>query len=254
MDTMDASLIFQRSCEDFPLWEACAMAETQKLTESHVARPDEFADQSSYPVFPVSFAVGEGALDETGYRTQMDLWSKENGWSMLCLLAASLFSDAPWLTRSSFELHVQMLEHHPFWQQASALLDLLDLMAAQAYLHHGSHSSANFHSNSILHPAYHGGIHSQSRVSPYHHFHSLFSISCLVCRISHPSTNHGLAAVKRDVAIDIKDQKPGKVKPGTMFTALFGLAPLCKENNKKRMRFCGLCLGDSVACYQSREI
>ncbi|KAJ7580819.1 hypothetical protein C8J56DRAFT_1057774 [Mycena floridula] len=143
------------------------------------------------------------------------------------------------------------IEHHPFWQQASALLDPLDLMAAQAYLHHGSHSSANSHlnSNSSSQNASHGGIHSQSRVSPYHHFRSLFSISCLVCRINYPSTNHGLAAAKRDVAIDIKDQKPGKVKPGTMFTTLLGLAPLCKEHDKKRMRFCGLCLRDSAACY-----
>ncbi|KAJ7591712.1 hypothetical protein C8J56DRAFT_780928 [Mycena floridula] len=147
------------------------------------------------------------------------------------------------------------IEHHPFWQQASALLDPLDLMAAQAYLHHGSHSSANSHSNSnsSSQNASHGGIHSQSRVSPYHHFRSLFSISCLVCRINYPSTNHGLAAAKRDVAIDIKDQKPGKVKPGTMFTTLLGLAPLCKEHDKKRMRFCGLCLRDSAAgAYDNR--
>ncbi|KAJ7584928.1 hypothetical protein C8J56DRAFT_1053332 [Mycena floridula] len=146
------------------------------------------------------------------------------------------------------------VEHHPFWQQASALLDPLDLMATQAYLHHSSHSSANSHSNSnsSSQNASHGGIRSQSRVGPYHHFRSLFSISCLVCRINYPSTNHGLAAAKRDVAIDIKDQKPGKVKPGTMFTTLLELAPLCKEHDKKRMRFCGLCLRDSAACYQSQ--
>ncbi|KAJ7598111.1 hypothetical protein C8J56DRAFT_161275 [Mycena floridula] len=46
------------------------------------------------------------------------------------------------------------------------------------------------------------------------------------------------------MSLSIPRLKNLKARHGTIFTTLLGLAPLCKEHDKKRMRYCGLSPAD----------
>ena len=64
------------------------------------------------------------------------------------------------------------------------------------------------------------------RRTPYRHFRqNVYENSCVVCRISYPTTSHGLGQWKR-----------------TIHTHLLGAVPCCKDHRKER--FCGVCLRD----------
>lgn len=98
-------------------------------------------------------------------------------------------------------LTIDPVESHHFWKQATTLVDPHDTI--------GHHPSSN------------NG--SQLRYSPYRHFRSITSFSCLVCRINAPYTNMGLAIAKRN-----------------MYNRFLGSVGLCRDHKKES--FCGSCL------------
>ncbi|KZT65420.1 hypothetical protein DAEQUDRAFT_528389 [Daedalea quercina L-15889] len=82
--------------------------------------------------------------------------------------------------------------------------------------------------HSIIHPTSKGGSANAKplRLSPFQHYHNIFSYSCVVCRINYPFSSHGLASAKRP-----------------FLNPWFGQLMTCKEHRKSS--FCGICLREA---------
>ncbi|TFK60513.1 hypothetical protein BDN72DRAFT_850469 [Pluteus cervinus] len=131
------------------------------------------------------------------------------------------------------------LEHHFFWQQAVALIDPLDVLAHHAIIqpHQQIPQQATQHSRSS-HPRSPQQHHHSSaqhvpppqviRLSQHVHFRNIVNCSCIVCRINAPNTSLGLTNARR-----------------TLPTLFLGPIGLCREHDKRKLAFCGLCLRES---------
>lgn len=111
----------------------------------------------------------------------------------------------------------QALEHHLFWQKATALIDPNDLFAHFVVVRH---KSVPYNSSSTT-------LHSE-RFSPWAHFRNITNCSCLVCRINHPEGNAGLTMAKLQV------YSPYILKTG-----------LCRDHGRRIASYCGLCLREA---------
>ncbi|KAF8883286.1 hypothetical protein BD779DRAFT_1674621 [Infundibulicybe gibba] len=107
------------------------------------------------------------------------------------------------------------VENHLFWQQAIALIDPVDFLG-----HHAIVYPPPKH-NSSTQPL-------PTRLTPYHHFRNITSCSCIVCRINAPGTTQGLTLAKRPI-----------------HTPFLGLVQLCREHDRHRLAFCGICLREA---------
>ncbi|KAJ7743052.1 hypothetical protein DFH07DRAFT_979786 [Mycena maculata] len=109
------------------------------------------------------------------------------------------------------------VEHHPFWEAAISVYDPHGVCNHFGWLQppappqHSSSTAA-----------------APTRATPYHHFRNLFAVSCLPCRISAPRTPHGLGHARRSAHVP-----------------RLGPVPLCRDHwERRRARFCGVCLRD----------
>lgn len=111
--------------------------------------------------------------------------------------------------------HNLSVETHAFWQHAVAVYDPQDALGHLAY-------PQVQHKNSSTGPA-------SLRLTPFRHFRSITNYSCSVCRINHPGhTLLGLGQAKRLVP-----------------TYLLNFCGVCKEHERRRPMYCGICLRDS---------
>ncbi|CAA7260355.1 unnamed protein product [Cyclocybe aegerita] len=106
---------------------------------------------------------------------------------------------------------------HPFWKQAVSLLDGNDYLLHHMVIH--PKPSLNASSMALPPPIY---------LSHYQHFRNIVGASCHVCRINYPGTNLGLTAAKK-----------------FLLNSMLGTVHLCREHDRRRTHFCGLCLRDS---------
>ncbi|KAG5644311.1 hypothetical protein DXG03_008729 [Asterophora parasitica] len=106
------------------------------------------------------------------------------------------------------------VQQHLFWQQAISLIDPFDTLAHHVILHPKPHA----HSASSA-PA------PPTRLSPHRHFRNITSCSCLVCRLNHPASSHGLASAKRYLS-----------------TPHLHTIAVCKDHDRRPASFCGSCL------------
>ena len=67
-------------------------------------------------------------------------------------------------------------------------------------------------------------------LSPYQHFRNIIGYSCYVCRINYPYSIAGLAAAERILT-------GSRLNP---------VVYICREHDRRRPHFCGLCLRDTV--------
>ncbi|KAF9073354.1 hypothetical protein BDP27DRAFT_1417171 [Rhodocollybia butyracea] len=109
------------------------------------------------------------------------------------------------------------METHMFWLHAIALIDPHDTLGAHAWVRTSN-------SNSSAPPL---------KMSPYQHFRNITRFSCYVCRINHPNSNVGLGNAK-----------------GAVFTPYLSFTGLCRDHEKPRNAYCGLCLREG----QSYEV
>ena len=111
-----------------------------------------------------------------------------------------------------------LVEKHLFWNQAIALIDPNDTymhhMVSQVKVPHNASSNAH---TSVIH------------LNAYQHFHNLIRISCFVCRINFSYTNVGLLTGKR-----------------TAPSFYFGPILICRDHDRRRNAYCGLCLKDGT--------
>lgn len=94
------------------------------------------------------------------------------------------------------------------------MIDPGDLLAHHAILHP---KGAALNSSSA--PAL------ATRLSPHRHFRNITSCSCIVCRINRPTTSSGLTYGKR-----------------YLVTPWLKTIQLCRDHDRRRIAFCGLCL------------
>lgn len=102
-----------------------------------------------------------------------------------------------------------------FWLHAISLIDPHDSLGGHAWIRNN---------NSSAPPV---------KCSPYHHFRNITRFSCYVCRINNPNSVHGLGNAKRVV-----------------HSPHLGYSNVCREHDKPKAGFCGLCLREG----QSYEI
>ncbi|KAJ3993032.1 hypothetical protein F5050DRAFT_1784774 [Lentinula boryana] len=107
------------------------------------------------------------------------------------------------------------METHMFWMHVTALIDPHDTLGAHVWVRNN---------NSSAPPA---------KLNPYHHYRNITRYSCFVCRINTPNTIHGLGNGKRLIA-----------------TPWLSYATVCRDHDKPRAAFCGLCLREA----QSYEV
>ncbi|KAI5826132.1 hypothetical protein K523DRAFT_419474 [Schizophyllum commune Tattone D] len=67
------------------------------------------------------------------------------------------------------------------------------------------------------------------RVAPARHFRQIYTNTCIVCRINHPTTSQGLSQCRRY-------HRP---------PSFYSYAGMCTEHWKRRLFFCGVCMRDS---------
>ncbi|KAF9524979.1 hypothetical protein CPB83DRAFT_860348 [Crepidotus variabilis] len=108
---------------------------------------------------------------------------------------------------------------HLFWKQAIHVIDSNDTLIHHMVVH--PKPQLNSSSNANSRPIY---------LTPYQHWKNIWSCSCHVCRINYPYSNHGLANAKRLLL----GSKVGSV------------VYLCREHDRRRQHFCGLCLRDTI--------
>jgi len=101
------------------------------------------------------------------------------------------------------------------------VIDCNDLLTHHMVIHPKLQLNAS--SNAIPQPIY---------LTPFRHVRNLLNCSCHVCRLNYPYTNSGLAAAKR-----------------TLSGSLLGTVHLCREHDRRRAHFCGLCLRDSIIAH-----
>ncbi|KAF9479108.1 hypothetical protein BDN70DRAFT_895231 [Pholiota conissans] len=121
--------------------------------------------------------------------------------------------------RDTIELEKYLMSVCPQWKKA--ILHIID--PNDQLLHHSVIQpipQLNASSNNLQAPLV---------LTAYQHLKNIFKCSCVICRINHPLTSLGLAAAKT-------------IGP----TPYFGYIPLCKEHDKNRTTYCGLCLRDSA--------
>ncbi|KAF8959909.1 hypothetical protein BDZ97DRAFT_1598706, partial [Flammula alnicola] len=111
------------------------------------------------------------------------------------------------------------IEKHPFWNQALHVIDPNDFLIYHMVIHPIPQLNAS--SNTIQAPIY---------LTPYQHLRNILKCTCVICRINYPLSNFGLANSKRAVV-----------------TTFFGPITVCKEHERNRTTYCGLCLRDSMS-------
>ncbi|KAJ7511098.1 hypothetical protein B0H11DRAFT_2268941 [Mycena galericulata] len=117
------------------------------------------------------------------------------------------------------------VEHHNFWNVALGVLDPHNAFAHFGWLQPPAPAPVPQHSSSAAPAAAPLPV----RVSPYRHFRTLLQVSCLPCRINAPKTSHGLGAARRIIN-----------------TPRLGPIAVCREHaERRRTRFCGVCLRDA---------
>jgi hypothetical protein len=108
---------------------------------------------------------------------------------------------------------------HLYWKQAVHVLDyndsLIQHMVIQPKL--SPNASSNAPTRTIV-------------LSSYQHFRNIIACSCYVCRINYPYSTAGLAAAER-------------IMTGSRLNPI---VYLCREHDRRRPYFCGLCLRDTV--------
>ncbi|KAF8161555.1 hypothetical protein B0H34DRAFT_796324 [Crassisporium funariophilum] len=104
------------------------------------------------------------------------------------------------------------IEKHPFWTQAIQLIDP---------------------NETLVHNMISQTKSTPTRLSSYVHFHNILRCSCLVCRINFSQTNMGLVQGKRSVS-----------------APYLGAIIICREHDRRRAAFCGLCLRDAAVSPQ----
>ena len=113
-----------------------------------------------------------------------------------------------------FLLDHPTVEVHPYWQRACVTLDPHDTLAEHAVIA----PPPNAGSQLIV----------IQRLSPYRHFRLILNISCIICRINYPFSNHGLG----------EGRKPVRTVP-------LGVMKMCRIHKRATSAFCGVCLRDA---------
>ncbi|KDR69868.1 hypothetical protein GALMADRAFT_214931 [Galerina marginata CBS 339.88] len=109
------------------------------------------------------------------------------------------------------------VETHLFWNQAINILDPHDILLFHMVIHPKPQLNAS--SNAQQAPIY---------LTHYQHLRNILNSTCLVCRINYPLSNSGLASAKRVIT-----------------NTMLGTVAICREHDRRRTAFCGLCLRDS---------
>ncbi|PFH47479.1 hypothetical protein AMATHDRAFT_198000 [Amanita thiersii Skay4041] len=117
------------------------------------------------------------------------------------------------------------LESHLFWQQATALIDPLDSLAHNAFVHPPRPPSHDTSPSSAADTPSHD---LPIRLTAYWHFRNILSFSCLVCRVNQPNSSVGLTTAKRIVP-----------------SPLLGSITLCRDHDRRRTAFCGICMRET---------
>ncbi|KAH6884062.1 hypothetical protein BKA70DRAFT_1411100 [Coprinopsis sp. MPI-PUGE-AT-0042] len=120
------------------------------------------------------------------------------------------------------------LENHFFWRQAVSLIDPMDHFAANMYAQKPV-PVANNRSSSAAAAAV-----SQPRFTPWRHLRNMLNCSCVICRINAPALSLGLGNVHHT-----KDRR------STMFTPCLGWINVCRDHERRKAAFCGLCLREA---------
>ncbi|KAF8829636.1 hypothetical protein F5879DRAFT_877000 [Lentinula edodes] len=102
------------------------------------------------------------------------------------------------------------METHLFWMHVITLIDPHDTLGAHVWVRNN---------NSSAPPV---------KPTPYQHYRNITRFSCFVCRINTPNTIHGLGTGKRMIA-----------------TPWLSYCTVCRDHDKPRAAFCGLCLRES---------
>ncbi|KAJ2922799.1 hypothetical protein H1R20_g14273, partial [Candolleomyces eurysporus] len=116
------------------------------------------------------------------------------------------------------------LENHFFWQQSVNLIDPLDLFAPHMVAAPPKPTSK------------HGGSQQAPtvKITYWKHLRNILSCSCIVCRINQPLTNIGLGNVQHT-----------SNRRSIMYTPYIGMINVCRDHEKRKTAFCGLCLRES---------
>ncbi|KAF6746755.1 hypothetical protein DFP72DRAFT_822776, partial [Ephemerocybe angulata] len=113
------------------------------------------------------------------------------------------------------------LQNHPIWQRSVQLLDPTDTFRAAFYV---SKPVASL-----------GGSAAAQRQAKRHsmwkHLRHIMLYSCIVCRLNSPNTHFGLGCVNYSA--------------GVAYTAGLGTVTVCRDHEKRKSAFCGLCLKDN---------
>ncbi|KAJ3820799.1 hypothetical protein F5880DRAFT_1586150 [Lentinula raphanica] len=107
------------------------------------------------------------------------------------------------------------METHMFWMHVIALIDPHDTLGVHVWVRN---------TNSSAPPV---------KPNPYQHYRNITRYSCFVCRVNTPNTVHGLGTGKRIVT-----------------TPWLNYCTVCRDHDKPRAAFCGLCLREA----QSYEV
>ncbi|KAF8623314.1 hypothetical protein AX17_001614 [Amanita inopinata Kibby_2008] len=118
------------------------------------------------------------------------------------------------------------LESHLFWHHAIALIDPFDYLAHHAIVHppkpplpSDTRASSTADTQTQEQPTH---------LTPYCHFRNILTYSCFVCRINQPNSSVGLTIAKRLIP-----------------SPLLGTIALCREHDRRRAAFCGICLRET---------
>ncbi|KAF6743358.1 hypothetical protein DFP72DRAFT_827991, partial [Ephemerocybe angulata] len=116
------------------------------------------------------------------------------------------------------------LQNHPIWQRSVQLLDPTDTFRAAFYV---SKPVASL-----------GGSAAAQRQAKRHsmwkHLRHIMLYSCIVCRLNSPNTHFGLGCVNYSAP-----------RRGVAYTAGLGTVTVCRDHEKRKSAFCGLCLKDN---------
>ncbi|KAH9856816.1 hypothetical protein C2E23DRAFT_882118 [Lenzites betulinus] len=164
----------------------------------------------------VRLIVTHYLLDASGTAYCPPTWDAPHLWPQR--LAYTSLRDAREIERlmDIFPQWKPHLEHHLFWNKACTLLDPAGTLNHLSYIQPPPSTAGSKGAKPV-------------RVSMYHHFRTLLSTSCAVCRVNAPYNTEGLGTggPKRSAS-----------------TPYLGIVFLCKEH-RKATAFCGLCLREA---------
>ncbi|EAU91831.2 hypothetical protein CC1G_04598 [Coprinopsis cinerea okayama7 len=184
------------------------------------------------------------SLASTSYNPQT--WETRDHWQQR--MVYTVLRDGGALERNLMSVCMgwhKALQNHLFWQQAVALIDPTDYFLSHMWTQPlptpsaVSRSGSNNRGSSAL-PPFQQLVSGAAqppppvRISFWKHLRSILAVSCYVCRINAPPSNIGLGSVHHS-----KDRRT------TMFTPYLGWVNVCRDHERRKAGFCGLCLREA---------